>query len=518
MGTHDTGDRLGVSVLGSRVLGAPDQPGRRLGARVQALLTTAVVVANLVGAVAVTAIAAVLHGGVGRFDDAGVLVLNLVLVPSYAVLAMVVGLVWGTVRVRGQLRWVREDLRPTPQDVRAALRVPLELTRVQGVLWGIAAVGFTVLNGLASVELGLEVLLHVAIGGAMVCAVVHLLTEFIMRPIVARGLAVHVPDELQVRGVTARQLLAWGLGVLPVVGLMTVAVSALVREDLDRTELSVAILALGGVTVLAGGLLALLAARATADPVQGLREAMARLDRGELDVEVAVYDGTEVGLLQAGFNRAVAGLRERERMRDIFGRHVGEEVARAALERGPELGGEEVDVAVLFVDVIGSTRLAADRPPHEVVEVLNAFFGTAVDVVDEHGGYVNKFAGDAVLAVFGAPVPMDDPAAAALRAGRAMAERLGREVTECEAGIGVAHGRAVAGNVGHARRLEYTVIGDAVNEAARLSEVAKHVPGRVVASMRAVQASGDEANHWTAHETVELRGRAEPTDLAVPTD
>jgi adenylate cyclase len=318
--------------------------------------------------------------------------------------------------------------------------------------------------------------------------------------------------------VTARQLLAWALGLLPVVGLMTVGISALVRDDLTTTQLAVAIVVLGSVAVLVGGLLAWLSARATADPIKGLREATDELDRGDLEVEVPVYDGTEIGLLQAGFNRAVAGLRERERMRDLFGRHVGEEVARAALDRGAELGGEALDVAVLFADVVGSTRLAAERSPEEVVEVLNRFFGVVVDVVDEAGGYVDKFAGDAVLAVFGAPVPADDAATRALRAARTVAERLRQEVTDLDAGIGVAAGRAVAGNVGHARRLEYTVIGDPVNEAARLSDTAKDRSLALVASMRAVEAASDEeAGHWRPDDEVVLRGRTDPTRLAVPT-
>ena len=123
---------------------------------------------------------------------------------------------------------------------------------------------------------------------------------------------------------------------------------------------------------------------------------------------VAVSDGSEVGLLQAGFNRMVAGLEERERLRDLFGRQVGEDVARRALERGVELGGEERDVAVLFVDLVGSTQLAAERPPAEVVALLNAFFGAVVAVVGAHGGAVNKFEGDAALCVFGAPLARDD--------------------------------------------------------------------------------------------------------------
>ena len=157
-------------------------------------------------------------------------------------------------------------------------------------------------------------------------------------------------------------------------------------------------------------------------------------------------------------------------------------MARAALEQGIELGGEQRDVAVLFTDVIGSTELAGEATPEEVVELLNSFFGLVVDVVDEHGGWVNKFEGDAALAVFGAPIPLEQAPSAALAAARELADRLPREAEGLEAAIGVSAGEVVAGNVGDERRFEYTVIGDPVNEAARLTELAKERSRHVLAS------------------------------------
>jgi adenylate cyclase len=176
-------------------------------------------------------------------------------------------------------------------------------------------------------------------------------------------------------------------------------------------------------------------------------------------------------------------------------------------------------VAVLFVDVMGSTKLVASRPPMEVVELLNRFFAVIVEEVDRHRGLVNKFEGDATLAVFGAPVHLEQPEDEALAAARTIARRLREEVPECPAGLGVAAGEVVAGNVGAAERFEYTVIGDPVNEAARLSEEAKSVPERLLASAAAVQAASEsECAHWELGNEVELRGREEPTRLAKPTD
>jgi adenylate cyclase len=265
-----------------------------------------------------------------------------------------------------------------------------------------------------------------------------------------------------------------------------------------------------------GSFATLFAARTAADPIVSVRQAVGEIERGDLDVDVPVYDGTEIGLLQAGFNRMAEGLREREKIRELFGMHVGEEVAREAMERDSGLGGEQRDVAVLFVDVIGSTAIAVERPPQEVVELLNRFFGIVVEVVNGCGGWVNKFEGDAALAVFGAPEPLEDAAGCALRAGRELSERLAREVEDAGAGIGVSFGAVVAGNIGSDQRFEYTVIGDPVNEAARLTELAKERPGRLLASGDAVEAaSAAEASRWNLADSVELRGRSQPTRLAI---
>ena len=127
-------------------------------------------------------------------------------------------------------------------------------------------------------------------------------------------------------------------------------------------------------------------ARSVADPIRVLRAAVARVTERELDHEVTIDDGSEIGLLQAGFNEMLAGLRERERLRDLFGRQVGEDVVSHALERGVELGGEKREAAIVFIDIVGSTSLTERRDPAEVVSLLNAFFEVVVDCVTDHRG------------------------------------------------------------------------------------------------------------------------------------
>jgi adenylate cyclase len=214
----------------------------------------------------------------------------------------------------------------------------------------------------------------------------------------------------------------------------------------------------------------------------------------------------------------VDGLRERERLRDLFGRQVGDDVAREALERGVTLGGQQRTVAVLFVDIIGSTELASRERPERVVELLNGFFAAVVETVAKHGGLVNKFEGDGAVCVFGAPVDHDEFAAAALRAARELRDRLAID-SPVDFAIGVSCGTAVAGHVGAEERYEYTVIGDPVNEAARLRELAKSRPERVLASAQTVERAGEpESGKWQVDGAARLRGRAVPTRLAYPRD
>jgi hypothetical protein len=143
-----------------------------------------------------------------------------------------------------------------------------------------------------------------------------------------------------------------------------------------------------------------------------------RVGAGDHDVRVPVDDAGEIGLLQEGVNTMVAGLAERERLRDLFGLHVGTTVAQQAMVTGGSLGGELRTVAALVVDIAGSTSLVLRTGPEQMVGLLNRFFAVVVETVEGEGGLVNKFEGDAVLCVFGAPADHPDPAGAALRAAR----------------------------------------------------------------------------------------------------
>jgi adenylate cyclase len=496
----------------------PDESGRDLARRTRLRLTVSLVGANLIGAAIVFAIASWLFPYPTVDDPGATRIANLIALGAFFLVVTPLGVRWGTRRLADGRRWLEEDRAPTAEERQVVLRGPRRIVTVHLAIWSLAAVLFGVLNAFFSLELAQRVGITVALGGLTTCAFVYLFAERQLRPTAARALATGASEGRLAPGVKTRAVLAWALGTaVPILGLILVALSTLIERDFDRDELAVVVLSLGGLGLAVGLYLSLLSARAVADPVNSLRKAVDRVEDGELEVEVPVYDASEIGQLQAGFNSMVAGLRERERIQDLFGRHVGEDVARAALDQGIELGGERREVAILFADVIASTELAGERPPEEVVELLNSFFGLVVDVVDEHGGWVNKFEGDAALAVFGAPIGLEQAPSAALAAARELAERLPREVAGLEAAIGVSAGEVVAGNVGDERRFEYTVIGDPVNEAARLTELAKERSPHVLASDSILErASEPEHECWRLDGTVTLRGRSEQTRLAEP--
>ncbi|MFI0406107.1 adenylate/guanylate cyclase domain-containing protein [Actinomadura sp. 3N508] len=488
--------------------------------RVRWVLLVVVGVANAVGSVVVLLFATFVVPDPPLKDRDYAHLVNAVAFFSYPVVAVPVALFLGLWLWRPVVSFVRDGGTPDRQQRRAVLLGPLRLTLLIGALWVVGALGWAVLDlVLFTGRLAVKTSLTCLLGAATTCTIVYLLSERLLRPAAALVLAAERPRRTRLPGVTTRVMLAWALGTaIPVLGLICVAVAALAAPDINVTQLAITILGLGGAALVAGVYVTYMATQAIADPIRAVRKGMAQVERGDLGAEVDVYDASEVGQLQAGFNHMVAGLREHERLRDLFGRHVGEEVADLALERGDiTLGGETREVAVLFVDLTGSTRLADTRSPDEVVGLLNRFFGVVVTVVAGHGGWINKFEGDAALAIFGAPTQLEDSAGAALGTARELARRLRAEVPMLDAGIGVSAGEVVAGYIGAKERFEYTVIGDPVNEAARLSDLAKGTPGKVLASAAVLDlAHRGEAAEWDLEGSVTLRGRSRPTRLGTP--
>ncbi|MGI8493418.1 MAG: adenylate/guanylate cyclase domain-containing protein [Acidimicrobiales bacterium] len=413
------------------------------------------------------------------------------------------------------VEWLESQRPATPAEQRMVLRQPVERALGTFWYWAVAACLFGGLDaalGYTGRRVAL-IITGVLLAALASCSLTALVIERALRPVAARALAGNPPSRRLGIRVLPRLVLSWAFGSgVPLVALMLAPLGQGNRTLRSFTGPLLFFCVAGlisGFTIIVG------AARAVSDPLAAIRRALKRVEAGDLSVEVVVNDGGEVGQLQAGVNRMVEALRRQRQLEDLFGRYVGAEVAAQAMERGVGLGGARCEATVLFVDLIGSTALASSEPPETVVRSLNVYFAAVVGAVGAEGGWVNKFEGDGALCVFGPPGGTKDHAARALRAARAIRASIEKATLRgprLEAAIGVSSGSVVAGNIGSTDRFEYTVVGDPVNEASRLTELAKATPGRVLAGAAAVRSAGDEAAHWVPAGAVVLRGRSSPTE------
>jgi len=242
------------------------------------------------------------------------------------------------------------------------------------------------------------------------------------------------------------------------------------------------ILVLTVIIIILGILLSLGLSRYFSNPIMKLRESTKALGMGNFDHRVSINRNDELGDLGSAFNKMAEDLALKEKVKDSFGRYVTPEIVDLILANPDNqwMKGSEVEATVLFVDIRGFTTLSEDKEPESIVELLNDYFAIVTDIVVKHGGHINKFVGDGAMAVFGTPVPTPQHAEAAVMAALDIQEEIARfdrekkmEDVAIQVGIGVNSGAMVAGNLGSQRKMEYTVIGDNVNVASRLTSRAK---------------------------------------------
>ena len=240
------------------------------------------------------------------------------------------------------------------------------------------------------------------------------------------------------------------------------------------------------------------------------------MQKGELDVRVPVYDGTQIGQLQLGFNAMVEGLAEREKIRDAFGAYVDPDVAEHILKEGTNLAGEEVEVTIMLLDIRDFTAFAEETPADKVVAAINDLFEQIVPIIHDCGGHVDKFVGDGLLAVFGAPRRREDHADRALKAALGIGERVNSS-EGLRLGIGLNSGMVVAGNVGGAGRLEFSVIGDPVNVAARVEAATRETGDTILLTERTRDLLADSHPELAERSGIELKGKRETVKVYAPT-
>ena len=280
-------------------------------------------------------------------------------------------------------------------------------------------------------------------------------------------------------------------------------------------ELRLIIVFLVAVGILAAIGLAGFTAHSVADPLRELEQAMSRVGRGELDARCPVVANDEIGAAAEGFNRMLEGLREREVIRDTFGKYVTREVRDEILAGRVGVDGRLEEVSILFADLRDFTPWVERTEPREVVQDLNEYFTEMEAAVRAHGGLVLQYIGDEIEAVFGAPLRAPDHADRALAAAREMRRRLAalnaRRAAAGRAamrnGIGVHTGTVLAGNIGSAERLTYSLVGDAVNLASRIQGLNKELGTDILVSEATRRALVDGAAGLEAMPALRVKGK-----------
>ncbi len=367
-----------------------------------------------------------------------------------------------------------------------------------------AALAVSVAAALVMLSVELMIALHVLVGGLLASILdgifAWLFTERRMRRLL-RSMAARDPM-LPVAGVGILQM---GIGLkmgLVIAGASLVGsvvtgtlayrgtADALEGGDIDGLALQIFLVTSVGLAVtLSGCLLVASQVTATLRELTGLLRELTPERYGE---RALPSDGDEVGELMAAVNGMLVGLEEREFIKDAFSRYVTRQVSDVVIQGGLELGGELRQLTILMADIRGFTPLSERLRPRQVVKLLNRYFTEMVEACMAHGGLIDKFIGDGLMVVFGAParLPPEESALAAARAALEMKRRLVRlnerlvedGLPALQTGVGIHCGEAIAGNIGSPRRLNYTVIGDSVNVAARLETACKELSHEIVIS------------------------------------
>jgi class 3 adenylate cyclase len=339
-------------------------------------------------------------------------------------------------------------------------------------------------------------------------------SELFLRPVV-EDIAKALPPDFagQPAGVPLRWKL---LGALPILSVVTGVVTSGLSTDgtASLTDLGFDVVVAMLIAFTVSLEMTLLITKSVVGPVSDLVEATRRVRHGDLEARVPVTSGDEIGTLAGSFNEMMKGLSEREALRQAFGSYVDPDVAERVLDEGELLEGQDREVTVMFVDVRDFTPFAERSSARETVTFLNDFFEAVVPVVMRCGGHANKFLGDGLLCVFGAPERRGDHADCGLDCARAIAAEVERQFGgRIRIGIGLNSGPVVVGSVGGGGRLEFSVIGDPVNVAARVEAATRETSDTILLTeaTRCLLERTDGALEPRGE--IELKGKSEPVPL-----
>jgi len=309
---------------------------------------------------------------------------------------------------------------------------------------------------------------------------IELVSQRLIYPVLFQQVQpINIPGTFPLSLWTRGLIWAVSAGICPICSLLLLNFA----PQTEGTEMPWFSLAVGSIGIIFGLFTAWLTSQLVVEPVQQLQQAAQAVAGGNLNVRVDLLRPDELGFLIEDFNYMVAELREKQRLQETFGRHVGQKAAQQILRRDPGLGGVEQELTVMFADLRNFTARSSNSNAQQTVALLNLFLTEMVEVVERHGGMVNKFLGDGFMGLFGIEDTECNHAQKAVAAGRDMLvslQKLNRYIETLEQptlamGIGIHTGTAVVGSIGSPTRLEYTAIGDTVNVASRIESLTKEL-------------------------------------------
>ncbi len=502
--------------------------------RTRQRLTLIVIAANTVGVALIIVYFDVVQSQGVQSDTS-----NLTLTFGITAALLLLGNILVSRRSAPMYAWYRRatannEIEPASPHVRQlALNMPLIGTVTTLGMWLLAGLIFGVFDGLGELpghfnwanffrtSIGM-----LSIASPITAVIVYFATERVWRSELALFFPAGNLSQARAFRVTVRGrlLIIFAAGATPLLLLVILSYSyavqiarapqpAMLLSDLLRLELFITTIGVLVVVSLVRTLGASLV-----ESLETLGQHMAAAQEGKLDERALVTSNDEFGALAEGFNAMLDGLRREEVIRRLFSCYVTPQVADYAIEHGAELGGRLIEASVLFTDIRGFTSMTEQLEPAALIALLNRYFQTISAAIVEHGGLVNKFGGDSLLAIFGTPLnPAADHPHQAVRAAwgitRALEafnrEQAGRGEPQLRTGVGVATGTVLAGNVGSAERLEYTVIGDTVNLASRLEALTKELDATVLLA----EATATAVQSWAPLQSigqVRVRGKQEP--------
>ena len=319
--------------------------------------------------------------------------------------------------------------------------------------------------------------------------------------------------DLGVRGISIASRLKVGLPAYTIAAAM--ATASIVGHQRGAGPMAISVLVSGAVGVFLATELTVLLGDSITKPVRGMRVQVDRVQGGDYAARTPVLRSDELGVLAHEINAMTQGLAEREEIRSAFGTYMDKSVVELILSGQFPPEGVEVTASILFCDVRGFTSYAENATAPEVIATLNDLFSAIVPIVEWHGGHVDKFLGDGLLAVFGTPDNVPDHADRAVAAACDIARTDPLVSLGLSVGVGVNTGQVVAGPLGGAGRLNFSVIGDAVNVAARV-EAATRQTGDAVLITDATRLMLRTSYELDSRGEIELKGKAEPLQLFAP--